>query len=452
MRVPCHPVVETAALSTVKLGPSDTADATPFGIRADLLIPGRGEPIKHGAVIVRDGRIAWVGPYTDLPSEYHGGPGGSVKFTHVPVVMPGMWDLHTHFGGLGRDVRFFDDPKSLLPGASVLAGAITVEDLRRTLEAGFTSIRELAGCAGYLAPGVNDGYIVGPNIYSSIAILSVTGGHGDIHDCLLDSVVQAGHAGGPFYLCDGVAECIKAVRVMVRQGAKCIKVCSSGGVLSLNDDPEDRQFSDEELKAIVDEAARTGRRVAAHAIGKAGILAALRAGITSIEHGCYLDEEVASLMKEKGAILIATRHIQESLLKDHDGFPAKVVEKIEKIVPLTRANYDLAVKLGVRIALGTDMWNSDPAHPIAHGKNGMELHYASKAGMKPLDIIEACTATSPEVLGKLAPLSGQLKEGYDADLIAVSTSPLDNIDILTKPDNVTHVWRAGRLYKSPSRH
>lgn len=132
-------------MSTVKLGPSDTADATPFGIRADLLIPGRGEPIKHGAVIVRDGRIAWVGPYTDLPSEYHGGPGGSVKFTHVPVVMPGMWDLHTHFGGLGRDVRFFDDPKSLLPGASVLAGAITVEDLRRTLEAGFTSIRELAG-------------------------------------------------------------------------------------------------------------------------------------------------------------------------------------------------------------------------------------------------------------------------------------------------------------------
>lgn len=239
---------------------------------------------------------------------------------------------------------------------------------------------------------------------------------------------------------------------MVRRGAKCIKVCSSGGVLSLNDDPEDRQFSDEELKAIVDEAARTGRRVAAHAIGKAGILAALRAGITSIEHGCYLDEEVASIMKDKGAILIATRHIQESLLENHDGFPEKVKEKIEKIVPLTRANYDLAVKLGVRIALGTDMWNSDPAHPIAHGRNGMELRYARKAGMKPLDIIEACTATSPEVLGKLAPLSGQLKEGYDADLIAVSADPLADIEVLTDPDNVTHVWRAGKLWKSPSRH
>lgn len=236
---------------------------------------------------------------------------------------------------------------------------------------------------------------------------------------------------------------------MVRRGARCIKVCSSGGVLSLDDDPEDRQFSDDELKAIVDEAARTGRPVAAHAIGKAGIMAALRAGVTSIEHGCYLDEEVAKLMKEKGTVLVATRHIQETLLVDHAGFPEPVVEKIKKIVPLTRTNYNLAVRLGVRIALGTDTWHSRPGHPIGHGNNAMELTYAVEAGLTALQAIEAMTATAPEVLGKKAPQSGQLKEGYDADVIGVAGNPLEDLCFLTNPANVTHVWKGGRLYKSP---
>lgn len=280
--------------------------------------------------------------------------------------------------------------------------------------------------------------------------LSITGGHGDIHDCPLDAVLNYQHAGGQSQLCDGVDECVKAVRSMVRRGAKCIKVCSSGGVLSLNDDPEDRQFSDTELKAIVEEASRSGRTVAAHAIGKAGILAALRAGVKSIEHGCYLDEEVADMMKEKGAILVATRHIQESLLADPHEFPPQIIEKIKKLVPLTRANYSLAIQLGVSIALGTDTFSSLPEHPISHGKNAMELHYAANAGMSPLQIIEACTATPPEVLGKHAPLAGQLKEGYDADMIAVTTSPLDDIDVLTNPENITHIWKGGKLlvYKS----
>lgn len=232
---------------------------------------------------------------------------------------------------------------------------------------------------------------------------------------------------------------------MVRRGGKCIKVCSSGGVLSLNDDPEDRQFSDAELKAIVDEASRSGRAVAAHAIGKAGILAALRAGVKSIEHGCYLDEEVADLMKEKGAILVATRHIQESLLVDSHEFPPQIREKIKKLVPLTRSNYRLAIQLGVKIALGTDSFSSDPEHPISHGKNAMELHHAANAGMSPIHIIEACTATPPEVLGKHAPQAGQLREGYDADMIAVASNPLDNIEILTNPENITHVWKGGKL-------
>jgi imidazolonepropionase-like amidohydrolase len=301
--------------------------------------------------------------------------------------------------------------------------------------------------AGYLWPGIRDGYIVGPNVYSSLAALSITGGHGDHHEMPLCVM----HKADSVQLCDGVEECIKAVRELVRKGARCIKVCSSGGVLSLDDDPEDRQFSDEELKAIVDEASRSGRPVAAHAIGKAGILAALKAGVTSIEHGCYLDEEVADLMKEKGAILVATRHIQECLIKnaEGEGFPPAIVDKIKKIVPLTRGNYALAIKLGVKIALGTDTLHSRPEHPLSHGRNAMEITYAVDAGMTPLEAIEAITATAPEVLGKKAPKAGQLKEGFDADVIGVAGNPLEDLGFLTNPANVTHVFKGGKLYKSP---
>ncbi|KAH6660707.1 hypothetical protein BKA67DRAFT_590006 [Truncatella angustata] len=422
----------------------EPAAVTYTALRSDLLIPGRGKPIVGGALIIKGAKIEWVGQYADRPSKY-----GSIKFRHLPVLIPGMWDCHTHYGGYGKAFGAIGDHKALLPGASALAGAVTVEDLKRTLDAGFTSVRELSGFAGYLWPGIRDGYLVGPNVYSSLTLLSTTGGHGDLHDAPLCAIKQFSDAGGNFYICDGVDECIKGVREMVRRGARCIKVCSSGGVLSLDDDPEDRQFSDEELKAICDEAARTGRAVAAHAIGKAGIMAALRAGVTSIEHGCYLDEEVADLMKEKGTVLVATRHIQESLYLDHSEFPPPVVEKIKKIVPLTRANYKKAIRLGVKIALGTDMWNSNPEHRISHGRNAMELTYAVAAGFTPLEAIEAITATAPEVLGKKAPRSGQLKEGYDADVIGVAGNPLEDLAFLTNPSHISHVWKGGKLYKSP---
>ncbi|KAK7958213.1 hypothetical protein PG988_013061 [Apiospora saccharicola] len=407
--------------NTVQAGPSHgdeeersvtgTTTTTCFGIRSDLLIPGRGQPIKNGAVVVEDATIEWVGDFSNRPAKYD-----AVKFHHVKFPC-------------------FLNPTYLPFGTS--AWRVLTPDITTKY-------------AGYLWPGIRDGYLAGPNVYSSLAALSITGGHGDAHELPLCAVKQFGEAGGAPYLCDGVDECIKAVRTMVRRGARCIKVCSSGGVLSLNDDPEDRQFSDDELKAIVDETERSGRAVAAHAIGKAGIMAALRAGIKSIEHGCYLDEEVAALMKEKGAILIATRHIQESLLLDPSGFPEPVIKKIKKIVPLTRKNYDLAIQQGVKIALGTDTWNSNPEHRVAHGKNATELTYAVQAGLTPLQAIEAMTATAPEVLGKQAPKSGQLKAGYDADLIGVAGNPLDDLVFLTDPTNVTHVWKGGKSYKSPA--
>ncbi|KAL0944307.1 amidohydrolase [Colletotrichum truncatum] len=413
-------------------------------ISADLLIPGRGDPLKNAVVAVENDKIAFVGLSKELPEKYR-----SIEAVHVPVIMPGLWDVHVHFVGMDIATSISGGLFNFLPGSNALVGAITVDDLERTLMAGYTSIRELGGYAGDLVPGIKKGRLLGPNVYSSIAAMSISGGHGDEHAFPIETVLNFAKCGGPCSIADGPDECIRQVRLLVRRGASCIKVCSSGGVLSLLDDPEDRQFSDEELKAIVDEAARSRRSVAAHAIGKAGILAALRAGVKTIEHGMYLDDEVADIMLEKGAIFVPTQHIVNTVSKDTSQLPPPIARKIEGLVQKASESYQLAIKRGVKIALGTDTASSDRTKELAHGTNARELYWAVKNGMTPLQAIEASTANAPETLGGMAPLSGQLKEGYDADLIAVAKNPLEDIEILTKQDNITHVWKEGRLFKSP---
>ncbi|KAH8889843.1 hypothetical protein GQ53DRAFT_748090 [Thozetella sp. PMI_491] len=425
--------------------PQAASSGSVFGIRAGVLIPGRGEPLQDGAVVVSDTAIAWAGPYGDLPPEY-----ATVVFTEVPVIMPGMWDVHTHFMGtnvLGAGIA--ESLRVFLPGMGTTIGAITVDDFRATLEAGFTSVRELGGYGGDTALAVELGRIPGPHVYSSFVLLSMTAGHGDSHDVPVETVLDASQRGFPFVLCDGVDSCTKSVRQAVRRGAKVIKICSTGGVLSLNDQPEDSQFSPAELRAIVDEAERNSRVVASHAIGKKGILAALEAGVKTIEHGMYLDEEVATKMKEKGAILVPTRHIVEALAAGAENLPPASQEKLERMTQLSRDSLKLAIKEGVKIALGTDSFSSSREHPLSHGRNARELVWAVQAGMTPLQAIEMATATPPETVGRQARKSGLLKAGYDADIIAIASNPLVDIEVLTKPSNVTHVWKTGKMYKSP---
>ncbi|KAK1967371.1 amidohydrolase [Colletotrichum sublineola] len=411
---------------------------------AQLLIPGRGDPVENAAVAVEDGKIVYVGKHDRLPGKYR-----SVRPVHVPVVMPGLWDVHTHFVGLDVVTGFDTGLFNVLPGSNALVGAIIVQDLEETLMAGYTSIRELGGYAGDLVLAIEKGRLVGPNVYSAIAAMSITGGHGDQHALPIQTMMRFAECGGPCSIVDGVDDCTKAVRLLVRRGARCIKVCTSGGVLSLLDDPEDRQFSDEELKTIVEEAGRSRRAVAAHAIGKAGIMAALSAGVKSIEHGMYLDDEVADAMLEKGAIFVPTHHIMTTLGKDPSQLPPPLAYKFKKLMEKAKESYQLAIKRGIKIALGTDSASSDRTKGLAHGNNAMELYWAVKNGMTPLQAIEAGTANCPEVLGGMAPLSGQLKEGYDADLIAVAKNPLDDIEVLVRKENVTHVWKGGKLFKSP---
>lgn len=256
--------------------------------------------------------------------------------------------------------------------------------------------------------------------------------------------------GSPLALCDGVPNCIATVRKLIRRGAKLIKVCATGGVASLLDDPEDAEFSLEELKAIVDEAARNRRVVAAHCHGKTGIMNALHAGVKTIEHGSYLDEECIALMKEKDAILVATRLVVAGGIDLPEMWDPVSYKKLLRMASAHKKAYALAVASGVKIALGTDQATTESGYFNTHGMNGKELFYAVEAGLTPLQAIEACTATSPETLGKfMAPKSGQLKEGYDADLIGVAKSPLIDISILTGPDHITHVWKGGKLFKSP---
>jgi imidazolonepropionase-like amidohydrolase len=374
-------------------------------------------------------KIAWVGEQSAIPTKYQ-----DVEFNDVPVLMPGLWDCHTHFSGM--DVE--DDNTQVLFGSAALQGARAAKELETTLMAGFTTIREVGGIAGEIWPAIKKGTLVGPNVYSSIGVLGITGGHSDIHNVPIETIM-ARRSTGPFVVCDGVADCIKTVRLMVRRGATLIKICATGGVGSLLDDPEDAQFSPEEIKAMVDEAARTKRIVAAHCHGKEGIMNALNNGVHTIEHGSYLDEEVAALMKEKNAIFVSTRLIVEEGLKNPDIFPPSGYKKLLKISEAHKNAYALAIKSGVKVVLGTD-WTA--------GENGKELAYAVKAGMSPLEAIEASTARCPETLGShFAPLSGQLKEGYDADVIAVATNPLDDIKILGEPEKITHVWKGGKLYK-----
>jgi imidazolonepropionase-like amidohydrolase len=277
----------------------------------------------------------------------------------------------------------------------------------------------------------------------------MTGGHGDIHKYPIGWVHDLCDRQGVTFLCDGVPECLKAVRSQLRLGARLIKVCASGGVLSEVDDPVHQQFSPEELRTIVEEAGRADRIVAAHCHGKPGIVAALEAGARTIEHGTYLDEECADMMRETGAVLVPTRLVVNELLRagrEH-GLPEFAYQKGLAIADRHAEAMALAYEKGVRIALGTDIASTGSDRPAHWGQNAGELPLLVAAGMGPLEAIEAATANAPLTLGPQAPLSGQLVAGYDADVIAVSADPVADLGILLDPTNVLHVWKAGVLVK-----
>ncbi|KAL7624147.1 hypothetical protein AAE478_005704 [Parahypoxylon ruwenzoriense] len=421
-------------------------------ISTGLLIPGDGPPLRDAALVIDNKLIAWVGPQSDLPVEYTEAPHKSYE---TPYLMPGLWDCHAHFGGEGDGNGDGDGGDSSLAFVSVhpaMAGARLARGCWEAIQRGYTSLRDVAGYGCEIARAIDDGSIVGPNVYSAGACLSQTAGHGDVFalpagDALLHlgvSSASAGHqfGGGASVLVDGVDECRRAVRLQIRRGARCVKVLASGGVLSRDDDPLCAQFSPEELRCIVAEAARQNRVVAAHVHGKPGILAAVAAGVTTVEHVSFADRECVDLIKEKGVVYVATRTIVDLLLRSGGkGLSRQQWEKAQLCGRNSLAAYKLAVEAGVRIALGTD---TPPGFNMA-----MELDYAVQAGLSNLQAIKAATANGPLTVGAQAPKTGQLRVGYEADVLGLARNPVDDVKVLQEKTNIPWVWKGGRILKGP---
>jgi imidazolonepropionase-like amidohydrolase len=405
-------------------------------IDTGLLIPGRGEPVRDAVVLIDGARISYAGPAAGAPEV------GAVVSRSATAVLPGLWDCHTHFMG-SRDL----DLARLAQEPVALRAVRSVRDLTNALNAGITSVREVGGLGLYLRQAVREGLLDGPSIYAAGAVLSTTGGHGDLHCYPLSWVADLGRQDGTLRLADGVSECMRAVREQLRRGAAVIKVCASGGVLSEVDDPVHQQFTDAELRIIVEVAGMADRVVAAHCHGKPGIMAALEAGVATIEHGTYLDAEACDAMRETGAILVPTRSIIEDILRNLERVPPYAAAKLVAIADTHADALRMAIERGVTVAMGTDIGLTGMDLPNSWGTNGSELGHLARLGMTPLQAIEAATATAPLTLGPQAPHSGVLAAGYDADLITVDGDPLADISILASPDRVTGVWVGGRRVK-----
>lgn len=417
-------------------------------VTSELLIPGDGEPIVNGALVVQDKVIAWVGKTDAIPDKYRT---HAKKTIHVPYMMPGLWECHMHITNPGDVVQHGTVSLGYVGSDHISTGARLARGAWECIQRGYTSVRDLGGYGTELAIAIEEGDIIGPNIYSSGACLSQTAGHGDVHQLPVgDMYGDLGITGQkPGYsnikmvcVVDGVDECRRGVRLQVRRGAKCIKVLASGGIVSRDDNPARAQFCKEELDAIVEEATRMDLRVAAHVHGKAGILAAINAGVATLEHVSMADEECIDLMKEKGIIFVATRGVFESLLGyGPDLLPPWIWEKASKMAEHHKHAYQMAIKKGVKIALGTDT--------IPGLDTAKEIEWAVNCGMSNLEALKAATVMGAETVKGQAPLTGQLKVGYEADILGVLENPADDVKVLQKRENIHWVWKAGRLLKGP---
>jgi len=345
-------------------------------------------------------------------------------------VLPGLIDAHTHLTMANNFDPYYE--LSITPAKEAIIG---VENAKVTLEAGFTTVRNV-GANDYtdvaLRDEINAGHIPGPHMLVSGPPLGITGGHCDENLLPYEYHVTA----------EGVADGIAAVQQKVRQnikyGADLIKVCATGGVLSKGDDPQASQYTLEELKAIVADAHRLGRKVAAHAHGAQGILFATEAGVDSIEHGSYINDEDIALMKKNGTYLVPTSYLVD-WMKEYGNLPDFYKKKMEDISAVVKANHKKAIAAGVKIALGTD------AAVYPHGLNAHEIDvYVNQFGMTPLQGIQTGTINAADLLG-LNDSAGALEPGKWADVIAVAGDPLKDVRIL---QHVNFVMKSGVVYKN----
>jgi len=382
-----------------------------------------GQIRAQAVVVVQDGRITSVGG--EIPAGARTVDLGDV------TLLPGLIDAHTHLTGdlegdwVTRDVRE-------LPADAALRGA---RNAKRTLEAGFTTVRNVAA-GGFadiaLMKAIDAGLVPGPRMIASAHALGITGGHCDATGWA-PGILEGGPEEG---IVDGVDAAIRGVRYQIKHGARVIKICATAGVLSFDATVGAQQLSDDEIRAIVEETGRHGLKVAAHAHGTQGILAAVKAGVASIEHGSMLNDEIIALMKKKGTYLVPTAYLLTAMPLDL--LPPPIAAKAKQIIPLAQESHRQAIKAGVKIAFGTD------AAVYPHGVNAREFAVYVGYGMTPIEAIRTATSGAADLLG--VGDRGTIAPGQLADLVAVPGDPLKDIKVM---ERVSFVMKGGVVVRGP---
>ena len=350
--------------------------------------------------------------------------------------MPGLIDCHVHlehqYGKNRTTERFTQNDADIAYIAAVYA--------KRTLMAGFTTVRDLGGTGVNISlrKAVNLGQVDGPRIITAGRAISASGGHMDESDGFRDDAFN--HKMGPDDgVADGRDELIKAVRLQIKRGSDVIKIASTGGVLDLTENSSGAEFSIDEIKAVVETAKDYGLRVACHAHGAEGIRRAILGGVTSIEHGTFMNDEDMELAKKYGTYLVPTiiagRSTADSA-KIPGYFPPVIARKALEVGPKIQATFGRAYKAGVKIAFGTD------AGVYPHGKNAIEFQYMVEAGMPPMEAIKAATTSAADLLG-MSDKIGSISKGKFADIVAVDGDPLTDITVLQK---MAFVMKEGKIY------
>lgn len=400
------------------------ANETNIAIKAAHMVDVRsGTLVDDAVILIRGERITAAGSKLAIPA------GTQVIDLGNKTLLPGLIDAHTHITGNPEDAGYSIIAKSI--PRITLAGA---RNALTTLRAGFTTIRDV-GADGYtdigLRDAINDGDVPGPRILASGPPLGITGGHCD------DTMHAPEYKSSALGVADGVDEALKVTRRNIKYGADVIKICATGGVLSFGDDPRTSQYTLEELKAIISDAHRLGRKTAAHAHGGDGIKLSVLAGIDSIEHGSYIDDEGIKLMKEHKTYLVPTLYLGDWLIENAEAIklPKPLLEKAKVVLPLARVNIGKAIKAGVPIAFGTD------AAVYPHGLNAREFAVLVKLGMTPAQAIRTATVNASDLLG-WSDKVGSIEAGKYADLIAVDGEPLKDVRAL---EQVQWVMKGGAV-------
>lgn len=428
-----------APLSIIAAGATASAQPTVLHIGTLYAVPGE-TPIRQATVVVNDGAIDRVlAGYREPADLFEPGVESRVIDLKDRFVVPGLMDCHTHL--TGQSVPVGERMRRQMQETEAYAAIDGVVYAQRTLMAGFTTVRNV-GSGGQTGLALRDrigqGMIPGPRMFASGPAVTVTGGHGDGTNALSPALrPDQGPETAP---ADGPAEVRRAVRARVREGVDLIKITATGGVLSMTAAGVDQQFFDDELESIVEAARMMGRKVAAHAHGANGINAALRAGVDSIEHGTYLDDESIELFLKTGAYLVPTIHAGkyvEEKAKEDGYYPMAIRAKAAAVGPVIQGAFGRAHKAGVKIAFGTDVGVGN------HGTNALEFVYMHEAGMSPEDCLKTATVNAADLIG-VADKLGTIETGKLADLVGLDSDPMKDV---TAYQRVVFVMKDGVVYR-----